>query len=202
MSGDYRVVVTTRFGGARQLYRRPGGFTYRRGKTTHALMTAPQVEAAKKWAKKRLARSVRVVGPRQSLFLLYGEGVRAPTNRRLVAALNETARKRRRFIRVISGLRTPHEAWVLRMKYLSGTGNLAARCCSKYDRQKHSWADCGKNPWSNHADGNAADCGTVSASGRYRSLASDRKAKRIALKLGIVFPVTDPWEPWHAEFRG
>ena len=27
-------------------------------------------------------------------------------------------------------------------------------------------------------------------------------ARKIAEKLGIVFPVTSPWEPWHCEFRG
>lgn len=58
------------------------------------------------------------------------------------------------------------------------------------------------SPWSNHADGNAADCGTINgATGNYTSLASDGKARRIFEKLGGCFPVTNPWEPWHAEMR-
>jgi len=64
------------------------------------------------------------------------------------------------------------------------------------------WSACGKDPWSNHADGNAADCGTINgATGNYTSLASDGKARRIFEKLGGCFPVTNPWEPWHAEMR-
>ena len=199
----YRVVVTTRLGGTRQLYLIPGkGFSYRRGNTGRANMTARQVEQAKKWAARRAARNVRVVNRRQWPFLQLAAGARWPTNKRLLRALNDTARHRRRIIRIISGLRTPHEAWVLRMRYLNGTGHLAARCCSKYDRQTHTWEQCGKDPYSNHADGNAADCGTVTGrTGRYTSLASDGKARRLFEARGGHFPVVSPWEPWHAEMR-
>ena len=197
----YRLVVTTRLGGARQVYLIPHeGFSYKRGKTGRAKMTALEIEAGKKWAKRRLARSCRTIGPDQWPFLVLGDTA-WPTNKTLLRALNHTGQRRRRVIRIVSGLRTPHEAWVLRMRYLNGQGNLAARCCSKYSG-KHSWEQCGKDPWSNHADGNAADCGTMTGiKGTYTSLANDGKARRIFERLGGCFPVTSPWEPWHAEMR-
>ena len=58
----FRVVVTTRAGGARQVYLIPGkGFSYKRGNTGRANLTARQVQQAKKWAARRAARKVRVV---------------------------------------------------------------------------------------------------------------------------------------------
>ena len=203
MSGKrvYRLVVHTRLGGARQVYLIPGkGYSYKRGKTGRAKMTAPQIEEGKRWAKRRAARSVRVVAPKQWPFLVLGDTA-WPTNKRLLRALNTTGRRRRRMVRIVSGLRTPHEAWELRMRYLDGAGNTAARCCTRY-AGKHTWSQCGKDPWSNHASGNAADCGTVTAGGTYRSLADDKKARRIFESLGGCFPVRSPqWEPWHAEMR-
>ena len=197
----YRLVVHTRLGGARQVYLIPGkGYSYKRGKTGRAKMTAPQIEEGKRWAKRRAARSTRVIGPKQWPFVVLGDTA-WPTNKRLLRALNTTGRRRRRMIRIVSGLRTPHEAWVLRMAMLNGTGNTAAKCCLKYSG-KHSWANCGKQPQSNHASGNAADCGTVTSNGTYRSLADDKKARRIFESLGGCFPVRSPqWEPWHAEMR-
>lgn len=201
MSGKhvYRLVVHTRLGGARQVYLIPGkGYSYKRGKTGRAKMTAPQIEEGKRWAKRRAARSTRVIGPKQWPFVVLGDTA-WPTNKRLLRALNTTGRRRRRMIRIVSGLRTPHEAWVLRMAMLNGTGNTAAKCCLKYSG-KHSWANCGKQPQSNHASGNAADCGTVTSNGTYRSLADDKKARRIFESLGGCFPVRSPqWEPWHSE---
>ena len=197
----YRVVVTTRFGGARQVYRVGDGYSYRRGKKGRAFMSALEVDGAKRWAKRRLAKGVRMVGPDRHPFIVYPEGVHPPTNKNLLRAVNATGRKRRRFVRCVSGMRTPRQAWELRMLFLDGRGNTTARCCSRYSG-KHSWESCGRDPWSNHADGNAMDCGTVDKRGVYRSLADDGKARKIAEKLGIVFPVVNPWEPWHCEFRG
>ncbi len=203
MSGKhvYRLVVHTRLGGARQVYLIPGkGYSYKRGKTGRAKMTAPQIEEGKRWAKRRAARSTRVIGPKQWPFLVLGDTA-WPTNKRLLRALNTTGRRRRRMVRIVSGLRTPREAWELRMLYLDGAGNTAARCCTRY-AGKHTWSQCGKDPWSNHADGNAADCGTVTAGGTYTSLANDKKARRIFENLGGCFPVRSPqWEPWHCEMR-
>lgn len=199
----YRLVVTTRLGGTRQVYLIPHkGYSYKRGKTGRAKMTPTEVEGGKKWANRRGARSVRAIGPNQWPFLQLASGAAWPTNKTLLRALNATGKGRRRIIRIVSGLRTPHEAWVLRMRYLNGTGNTAARCCSKYSGT-HSWEACGKDPWSNHADGNAADCGTLTGiTGTYTSLGMDKKAKRIALRLGIYFPVMSPQQEWwHAEMR-
>ncbi len=199
----HTVAVHRRIGGVRQLFLIPGkGFSYKRGERGRARMTAAEVDQAKKWARRRRAKGVRVTGPLHKwLFLDRAAGVVWPTNRRLLRALNATGRRRRRVIRIISGMRTPYQAWQLRMAYLQGRGNTAARCCSRYSGQ-HSWSACGKDPWSNHADGNAADCGTINgATGNYTSLASDGKARRIFEKLGGCFPVTNPWEPWHAEMR-
>ena len=212
MSGKkrvYRLVVTTRLGGTRLVYRdRRGRFSYKRGQSGRTRMTAPQIEQGKAWAKRRAARKVRVVGPQLWPFLVLADGARWPTNKRLLRALNATGQRRRRVIRIVSGLRTPHEAWELRQawnRYQHGgpPANLAAPCCSKYGTSTtvHSWANCGRDPWSNHADGNAADCGTVTSGGTYRSLANDRKARRIFVDLGGCFPVTNPWEPWHCEMR-
>jgi len=197
----YRVVATTRFGGRRLVYHLgEGRYSWRRGKTGKVWLTAQQSEAAKKWVTKRLGKNVRMVGPGQYPFLELAAGARWPTNKRLLRALNKVGQVLRRSIRIISGLRTPHEAWVLRMRYLAGRGNLAARCCSRYTTA-HSWAQCGKDPWSNHADGNAADCGVIGRTGGYTSLASNRKARREFQRLGGHFPVVSPYEPWHAEMR-
>lgn len=197
----YRVVATTRLGRRRLVYLQADGFNWRRGKTGRMWLTGAEADAAKRWATRRMAKNVKAYPPRTWPFLELAKGAHWPTNRRLLRALNRTGQARQRTIRIISGLRLPHEAWVLRMRYLRGNGNLAARCCSRY-AGAHSWAQCGKDPWSNHADGNAADCGTVSGlTGAYKSLASDRKARALANKFGIVFPVIDPWEPWHAELR-
>ena len=196
----FRLMVVARLGGARLVYvSRDGRYSYKRGKTGRAKMTARQIQLGKQWAKRRAARQVRVVGPNQWPFLVVSD-TQWPTNKRLLRALNATGQGRRRVIKIISGLRTPHEAWVLRMAYLAGRGNLAARCCTRYSG-RHTWEQCGKDPWSNHADGNAADCGTVTAKGKYRSLADDAKARQIFIKHGGCFPVVDPWEPWHAEMR-
>lgn len=197
----YRMMVVTRLGTARQVYLIPHrGFSYRRGNTGRAQMTAPQIEAAKRWARRRLVRSTKIVGRGGWPFLELVPGARWPTNKKLLRSLNTVARLRKRRIRIVSGLRTPHEAWQLRMKFLSGRGNLAARCCTRYSGP-HSWANCGKDPWSNHADGNAADCGTLTGNGRYTSLADDGRARSLAHRHGLIFPVTSPWEPWHAEHR-
>ena len=192
------------------LYLIPGrGYSYRRGKHGRARMTAPEAEQARRWAQRRLARHIRVVAPKQWPFLQLVDGAAWPTNRALLRALNTTGRRRRRVIRIVSGLRTPREAWALRDRWNRSQhggppANLAAPCCSKYGRATtiHTSSQCGKDPWSNHADGNAADCGTVSGrTGNYQSLANDGRAARIFRSLGGCFPVVDPWEPWHCEMR-
>lgn len=199
----YRVAATTRLAGNRRLiYRHPDGFSWRKGKTGRQWMSAGEADAAKKWAARRLAKNVKAYPAGRHPFLELAKGARWPTNRRLLRALNRTGQARRRTVRIISGLRTPHEAWLLRMRFLHGTGNTAARCCTRY-AGVHTWAECGKNPQSNHADGNAADCGVISGlTGAYTSLGLDAKARRLAYRFGIYFPVMSPQQEWwHAELR-
>ncbi len=202
MSGDrYRVVATTRFGGRRLVYYRgDGNYSWRKGKRGREWMTPSQADTAKRWCARKMAKNPRAVPTGKHPFLELAPGAVWPTNRDLLRALNGTGQRRRRTVKIISGMRTPRQAWELRMAMLNGTGNTAARCCTKYSGL-HSWDQCGKNPQSNHAGGNAADCGTLTSKGEYTSLASDRRARRIFQRLGGCFPVTSPWEPWHAEMR-
>lgn len=103
-------------------------------------------------------------------------------------------------ILVKSGDRTPYEAWVLRMRYLNGTGNLAALCC--WNRYKHSWSSCGKAPRSNHARGLAVDCGFVTSQG-YRSFMLVPGSLATARAVGLRAPLWPPWggrvEAWHMQ---
>ncbi len=103
---------------------------------------------------------------------------------------------------IVSGDRTPYQAWQLRMKYLRGTGNLAARCC-RYSGA-HSWSACGKTPTSNHARGKAIDCGWLTSSG-YKSFMLVPGALNAARKAGMKAPMWPPWggriEAWHMENR-
>jgi hypothetical protein len=80
-------------------------------------------------------------------------------------------------VHIASGYRSNAEQQALYAKYRNGTGNLAA-----------------KPGTSNHEHGDAAD-----ASVHGTSLASDTRARALAAKLGLVFPVKG--EPWHTELR-
>lgn len=120
----------------------------------------------------------------------------------LARRMNELGRRRKRYIHVTAFLRSSRQQWKLRMLYLQGRGNLAARCCSKYDRTQHSWRECGKDSWSNHFRGNAADIGVI-ASGRDGArvdVGSDSKCRKIMKALGTCLPVGG--EPWHIEVGG
>ena len=101
-----------------------------------------------------------------------------------------------------SGDRTDRQAHDFRMGYLKGWSgySLAARCDNTYGI--HNWASCGRSPKSNHASGNAIDCGFVK-NGRYASFMLYPGALTVARKAGLKFPLWSPWnskiEPWHAE---
>lgn len=120
-----------------------------------------------------------------------------PAGDALMNRLRQVARDIGKEIRVISGDRTPYQAWTLRMRYLNGTGNLAARCCTRYSG-KHSWSACGKNPTSNHARGRAVDCGVMNPG--YRSIGYYQPARNAMRKRGLCLPVGG--EPWHVERGG
>lgn len=189
-----QAVANTRFGRVRQIYATGSGYSTHRGTR---LMTTAQGDGVRAWAQRRpWITGVSVQAASERPFLVLKPGAAWPTNTALLRGLNAVGRGRGLRIVVISGLRTPREAWELRQRYLSGTGNLAARCCTRYTGP-HTWNDCGKNPQSNHADGNAADVNLIMPDGTWLSLAKDRRARRLCTKHGIWFPVTS--ELWHAE---
>lgn len=119
---------------------------------------------------------------------------------RLARAINELGFRRGRYIRAGEFKRTSHRQWVLRMAYLRGQGNLAARCCSRYIDQ-HPWSKCGKDSMSNHADGNAADISVLHSGrhGAYTPVGEDKQCREIMRRLGMCLPVGQG-ETWHAEF--
>lgn len=181
----YRVVATTRFGGRRLVYHLGSGrYSWRRGKTGKVWLTAQQAEAAKKWVTRRLGKNVRMVGPGQYPFLELVSGAAWPTDKALLRALNRVGQRRRRVVRIISGKRTLAQQQALYDKYqryLNGGpyANLAAY----------------PNANAPHIRGVAADCGVVSARGRYTSLGLDRKARKHAEAAGLRAWVNG--EPWH-----
>ncbi|MCW2926740.1 MAG: penicillin-resistant DD-carboxypeptidase [Thermoleophilia bacterium] len=81
-------------------------------------------------------------------------------------------------VNVNSGFRSRAEQEELYAAYKAGRGNLAA-----------------KPGTSRHESGNAADAAIGGT-----NLASNPKAKELALQLGLHFPV--PGEPWHVEVKG
>ena len=114
----------------------------------------------------------------------------------LTNALNESAREAKRRIDIVSARRTHYKAWSLRMLFLNGRGNLAARCCTKYSG-KHSYRACGKNPTSHHAKGGgrAVDAGWITRNGGYLRLRDWKHGNAILQKHGLRGTV--PSEAWH-----
>lgn len=115
--------------------------------------------------------------------------------------LNNIAKRCKRYAKV-SITRTKKEAYNLRMAYLNGTGNLAAKCC--YYDGKHSWEQCQKSYsscFSNHCSGKASDTSIYSQgrSGNITSVGSwGNGTGRNAIKAEkCCLPVGG--EPWHVE---
>lgn len=150
--------------------------------------------AAVEWAKSRgLAASLR---EGDYPFVQLADGVEPP-NPGLMRRLDRLGRRRRRMVRVVSGRRTAWQAWELRMRFLRGAGNLAARCCTRH-WGVHGWPDCGRNPLSNHASGDAADCGLLMQDG-YVSMGDTGSRTRWRMRrLRLCLPV--PGEAWHVEY--
>jgi len=164
----------------------------------------------KRWQKKRGLTPDGVAG--RSTWRSLGYNLKLPPGKVTLAsgakpAGDELMRRLRKAavylgkeIRVISGDRTAYQAWILRMRYLNGTGNLAARCCSQYG--KHSWNACGKRPTSNHARGKAVDCGVI-INGKYVSFMLAPGTHAAAKHARLKAPMWPPWgrriEPWHLE---
>lgn len=163
-------------------------------------LNAKQAAQALKWVKAK-GWSPYVAKDGEFPFVRKEDnGVTMPGDKHLLRKLNELGRRRKRLVIVVSGYRDDHAQWVLRMRYLRGQGNNAARCCLKYDWEQHSWHDCGKQSQSNHSQpprGHAVDCGLLLPRG-YESIGDcGRKVRRIMRDLGLCLPV--PGEAWHTE---
>lgn len=117
--------------------------------------------------------------------------------RRLLVKANRVAQDLQRPIHIVSGLRTAYEQWAAYQDYLAG-GTLAARCC--WQTWPHSWAQCGKQPTSNHCRSRALDCGVIGKrTGAYHSIGLYKGARAAIARHGLVLPV--PGEPWHLTER-
>ena len=196
----WQVAATTRFGNRRLVQRTKTGFSWNE-KKGRAWMTAQEAEAAVKWTKIRLAKDAKIYAKSGYPFLILADGAEWPTNKDLLRRLNVVGKRIARPIKIISGFRSPYEAWFLRQKMFNG-GNAAAKCCLAYEG-RHTWEQCGKQPQSNHADGNAVDCGVINNKGTYISIGNYRRAVKYMKELGLGLPVGPPgtWqkEPWHVE---
>jgi hypothetical protein len=184
----------------RQVYRLPGGgFTRNEStKDRRALMTKAEANDAIKWAKGKAAAGYATTNKYPFVVL---DSDTAWGNAALSGKLNELGRRRQRYLWAGEYKRTSHRQWELRMLYLNGRGNLAARCCSRHSG-KHSWAACGKDSWSNHASGNACDTSYLHSGrgGAYTNVGKDSKCRQIMRDLGLCLPVGG--EPWHVERGG
>lgn len=181
----------------RQVYRDGDGFTRRRPRDG-AGINMSQGEAADcvKWGAKR---GLVVFATKSPYPFLVLDTDTAWGNPNLSEKLNELGRKQMRYVWVGEFKRTAYQQWVFRMAYLKGYGNLAARCCSKYSGI-HSWENCGRDSWSNHAPGNAADSSILHCGrgGSFTNLGDWGHGIRDNMRaLDTCLPV--PRETWHAE---
>lgn len=185
-------------GNVRQVYKKKGGgFTLNKKKARGRKFGVIAKRKLRRWAKKRDFK-VHFTNSKY-VFLVPNKGVIMPVGKdgtALLRALNESGRDAMRRIRIVSARRTPYQAWSLRMLYLNGRGNLAAKCCTRY-YGKHSWRACGKNPTSHHAKGGgrAVDAGWITRSGGYLQLRNWTYGYKVLLKNGLRDTV--PSEAWH-----
>lgn len=185
-------------GNVHQVYKkRGGGFTLSKKQAVGRKFGIRQRSALRKWAKKRQFKARFTKS--QFVFLAPNRGVIMPVGKdglALTRALNESARDAMRRIQIVSARRTPYSAWSLRMLYLNGRGNLAARCCTRYSG-KHSWSSCGRNPVSHHAKGGgrAVDCGFITKDGGYVRARDWKYGYNKMLANGLK--ATVPSESWH-----
>ena len=170
-------------------------FTLSRDAKHRVRLTAGEAEKAAKWAKRRPTVSWTRVSDGRFPFVSLADGAR-PCNDDLMKRLNQVGKGIQKRVHIVSGDRNPYEAWRLRQGWVHRRPgfNLAARCCSKYSGG-HSWSSCGKDPWSNHARGQAADCGVLDPN--YRSIGYHAGARKWLRKLDCALVV--PGEKWHVE---
>lgn len=175
----FRLVATTRLGSVRYVYRQPGGFSWRKGRKGRVFLSAKEADAAVKWARKRRAKTTRVLTPGQYSHLRLDPSTRWPLDRRLLRRLNRIGQRRHRIIWIKSGHRTMDEQWGFWNHY------------QQYGYPKAAYP----NANAPHVRGVAADVGILDRRGVYRSLGLDAKARKIAEGMGLRAWVSG--EPWH-----
>lgn len=151
---------------------------------------------AKKWAEKQ---GYAVYQSKDAFpFLVLCGGIWGNDN--LSKKLNKLGKKHKRYLRMGSYKRDQRQQHDLYLKYIRGTGNLAAYCNTKY-RGEHSWDQCKKYPpcASNHCGGNASDASYYHSgrSGNYTNLGYNDKVRKYMKELGLCLPVSG--EKWHTE---
>ncbi len=184
MSTDrkFRAVATTRFGGVRLIKRTKDGFAWRGSpKNTSILMTAREADAAQKWAKKKKAKTFRILRPGEYSHLRLDPTTKWPLDKKLLRRLNAVGRKISRIIYIKSGHRTLAEQTYFWNHY-----------------QKYGWPRAAyPNSGAPHIRGVAADCGVLDRKGNYSSLGLNPSAKKAAETLGLRMWVGG--EPWHIQ---
>lgn len=194
------VLITKKNGDVHQVYRNSrGGFTLKRSMAKGFKFQPERKAEIRKWAARRGFKSVEFTR-RENPFVVYdtstsdGDEATGRVNKSLETKLNRVGKDIKRKLWVGEGKRSAYAQWKFRMAYLSGNGNLAARCCTKYNTSKHSWAACGKNSQSNHFSGNAAD---VSILDSWANIGTSPAAVRSMKRHGLGLPVGG--ENWHVE---
>lgn len=192
----WRLVVTTRLGSIRTVYRTRTGYSLRARKHYSPWMTAGEIEAAKEWARRRHVRTTRVIDHDGWTHLRLAPGALWPTDRDLLRRLNTIAVRMNRIILIRSGLRHlgrpgdypshPNTQWYFWEAMNAGAGNTAAYPSANAP----------------HVRGVAADCGVVDRRGRYASIGDNRRARRLMHRLGLCLPVgpssiNPHGETWH-----
>lgn len=197
---DLAVLVTKKNGDVHQVYRtKMGTFTLDRKKAKGFRFDPSKKPSIKKWANRNKFKSVEFT-TKENPFVVYdtvtsdGDEATGRVRASLENKLNEVGRDIKRKLFVGEGKRSAHAQWKFYMAYLAGHGNLAARCCTKYYRTPHSWANCGKNSQSNHFTGDAADTVIMPS---WNNIGTSDAAVKALRRHGLGLPVGG--ENWHVE---
>lgn len=167
--------------------------------TKPGMFDKAEAEAAEKWGNKQDPKLACFVTKQKWPFLVLDTDTKWGSDA-LGDKLNELGKKRERYLWCGEFLRSKHRQWELRMAYLNGHGNLAARCDTTYSG-KHSWEECktAGPSQSNHASGDACDTSYLHSgrSGSYTNVGNDQECRKIMHNINLCLPVGG--EPWHVE---
>ena len=143
------------------------------------MMNAAEIKEAREWAKKKKAKTFRILQPGQYSHLRLDPSTKWPLDKKLLRRLNAVGRKISRIIYIKSGHRTLAEQQAFWNHY-----------------QKYGWPKAAyPNSRAPHIRGVAADCGVLDRKGNYSSLGLNAKAKKEAERRGLRAWVGG--EPWH-----